>query len=146
MSNHTVAAVDPKLIATLTELKQAHPEWGCCSLARAARCTEYRAQKFLDEGGSSDAVAAVPSQLIKPEEFLYRLDYGAQLRRAVSKLKRGYLPEYAFRASLNMPADKFRRAADMPEFEPYKIKIDGKIHWAPKDLVTEAARSSARWR
>ena len=88
--------------------------------------------------------ASRPTRAIAAREFFRQMDYPARLRDGVKKhLGDAFLPEQDFRQLVGLDSTRFRRAADMPEFEANKTKRDGTVYWSNSDNIKKVKEMEA---
>lgn len=72
------------------------------------------------------------------DEFRKMHDNPQKIRNGLESLaSSAYLTEEEFRQFCNIPANLWRRNADLPEFVDNKLKHAGVVHWASKETIRE---------
>lgn len=81
------------------------------------------------------------------DAFIKRIDYAAQIREGVKTLLNDTLmAEHDFRSSLNIPADRFRRAVDTGEFDANQVTHQGKTYWSTVANVNKVRKMQEVYR
>lgn len=63
-------------------------------------------------------------------EFRSQHDYALKLKRAIADLGEGYVTEHEMKLASSIPSHVWRRYADLPEFQPNKLKLREVTYWA----------------
>ena len=72
------------------------------------------------------------------EDFRKAHDNPQKIRNGLASLRAGaYLTEEEFRQFCSIPANLWRRNAELPEFSDNHLKVAGVVHWASKSTIEE---------
>ena len=72
------------------------------------------------------------------EDFRKAHDNPQKIRNGLASLRAGaYLTEEEFRQFCSIPANLWRRNAELPEFSDNHLKVAGVVHWASKSTIQE---------
>lgn len=95
------------------------------------------------EGSAPRTPPAAPDLIAAAQpaaDFIARLDLPARISAALSALGEYVITDSALRAQLQIPADKWRRAADRDEFHANRVRIHDRLYWAQPRVIEEINR------
>ena len=108
----------------------------------AEQIRAVRAELEKTEGAPSTPLPKLAR--IKPkslDEFRKAHDIPQKIRLGLAQLPpSAYFTEEEFRQFCNVPANLWRRNAELPEFSDHKFKHAGVVHWAAKATITDMKR------
>lgn len=79
-------------------------------------------------------------------KFLHQFDYEAQLMRTLRRLcGKRFMADHDIRAAASLPAAVYRRVTDLPAFEDWKIKIDGRLWWSAPSNIKQVRAQQTNW-
>lgn len=79
-------------------------------------------------------------------KFLHQFDYEAQLLRTLRKLcLKRFVADNDIRSAANLPAAVYRRVTELPAFEDWKTKIDGRLWWSAPQNIKQVRAQQTNW-
>jgi hypothetical protein len=79
-------------------------------------------------------------------KFLNQFDYEAQLQRVLRKLCGArFVSDADIRATSGITPAVYRRVADLPAFDDWKIKIEGRLWWSTPANVKQVRERQQHW-
>ena len=100
-----------------------------------------RVKAAMEAARGPSAILPNPQVRVRPktlDDFRKAHDNPQKIRNGLASLADGaYLTEEEFRQFCNIPANLWRRNADLPEFSDNHLKHAGIVHWASKTTIQE---------
>jgi hypothetical protein len=100
-----------------------------------------RIRACLSPTSAPAAVPMKPAVRVKPktlDDFRKAHDNPQKIRKGIAALAEGsYLTEEEFRQFCNIPANFWRRNAELPEFADNKLRHVGIVYWASRPTIQE---------
>ena len=135
---------DPEIIAYI----QSHPNHAPARIAHnlkrhgitgeKVRALWGRAKVAQTPASIGPTKAVVRVKLKSLDEFRRAHDNPQKIRTGLEGLTAGsYLTEEEFRVFCNIPAQLWRRNADLPEFSDNRLRHAGVVYWAAKTTIEE---------
>ena len=138
-----------ELYHRVVEVLREHPGYGRMRVSKltggskdrvTARIKLARRTGDVSRGGSDSAAGAAVGGFrtaVPADEFVRRYDVPEKIREGLQRLHGMVIRDADFRAEIGVAADRWRRAADLPEFDEYRVKIKGKLYWAQPQVIEQ---------
>lgn len=112
-----------------------HPEWPDRRVAAAMRC-QIDPVKAVRGGAGVGAVESIKQRGKTLGQFRAQFDVRERIRAGIKRHLNGvYMTDQEFREACGIPAQDWRRFADLDEFEPYRWRYRAVIYWAQPKMI-----------
>lgn len=128
------------LVDLVRKAQQDHPGIGRDRLAKLLNVSTRQVRKVMVPGVVVAKAAEEITGVVTLKELRRRFDVPQMIRVGIrTHLKSDtFVEDHKFRELCGVPVARWRRIADSAEFAENRMKIDGVLHWARPESISEA--------